>query len=414
MKQLYKAPIRVCLYVTMIFFLIIACDKDDKDPLSGEYLVSYSPLFNYSSNSIEALLTFQMLVYPELAPMLENIHYGVQVYSIQYKTHYGDSLITASGLVCLPISAGSYPVISFQNGTNTLHTNAPSVNPMNQGYLIMELVASNGFVVLIPDYIGFGSSSEILHPYYDRKSTNNAILDLIRAFRELSGSGQIIATGNDSLFLLGYSQGGGATASVLDEIENEQSLDMNVIAASCGAGAYDLMDFSAYVLEIESFPGPLYFPYYIYAHQAIGNITAPLSAFFQEPYAGNIPGLFDGLHSNDEINGALTETIADLLTPEMLDNFATASTFAQLRESLEENSVHGWNASARINLYHGTEDDNVPPQQSLAIYNEFIEAGTNSDLINLYEMDGLDHGTGLFPWGIQTINWFNTLRQNLD
>ena len=253
----------------VIIILFSACNKDSDTITEYDYLADHSLLLSYPLATIGPLMSSQITLYPEAADILDHVKFGVQVYRITYKTHYKDSIITASGLACVPSSAGSFPVISFQNGTNTSHQNAPSVNPVNSGYAIMEIMASNGYVILMPDYIGFGSSLEILHPYYHRESTSNAIIDLLRAFNELSASGAIKATGNDSLFLMGYSQGGGATLSALYEIENNDAVDMNVIATSGGAGAYDLMDFTEYVLGLESFPGPLYFPYFIYSQHAL-------------------------------------------------------------------------------------------------------------------------------------------------
>jgi predicted esterase len=74
------------------------------------------------------------------------------------------------------------------------------------------------------------------------------------------------------------------------------------------------------------------------------------------------------------------------------------------------NSIEGWNTSVTINLYHGTEDDNVPPRQSLNLYNQFISAGSDTEKVKHFPMEGYSHGQGLFPWGIRTINWFNMLR----
>ena len=112
----------------------------------------------------------------------------------------------------------------------------------------------------------------------------------------------------------------------------------------------------------------------------------------------------------DAINEQLTTQIGDLLTANLLDNFGTAIEFSTLREALTLNSITGWYTSVPVNLYHGTNDDNVPPQQSQNMYNEFIGSGSASGLVHYYPMEGLGHGSGLLPWGIQTINWFNSLR----
>jgi hypothetical protein len=185
---------------------------------------------------------------------------------------------------------------------------------------------------------------------------------------------------------------------------------LDLIAVSAGAGAYDLVDFTNYILQLETYPSPMYFPYFLYSQKVYGNITASLNLFFNEPYASDIPTLFNGTFENNEINDALTTEISELLTENILENFATASEFEELRNTLIFNSIEGWNTSLTINLYHGTEDDNVPPEQSLNLYNEFITAGSDPGKVHLIPMEGLSHGSGLFPWGIQTINWFNSLR----
>jgi len=396
----------------VFIFTVIACkDEPENDPEDG-LLVQHSLIFSYPASTIQVIFEAQMILYPQIADIRDRINHGVNVYKVTYKTHYRDSVIHASGLVCLPSTPGSYPVISFQNGTNTAHAEAPSIDPDNSGYLVMEFMASTGYAILIPDYIGFGASSDILHPYYHKETSNNAVLDLLKAFIELGESESVVATGNDSLFLMGYSQGGWATLAALESMEDNSSLNMNVIAASAGAGAYNLTDFSKYVIDLESFPSPMYMPYFIYSHHEYGNITGSMDLFFKQPYAGLIPGLFDGSHSNNDINNELTTIIPDLIASNLISNFETASEFSQLRETLVENSISGWNTTVKINLFHGTEDDNVPPQQSLNLYNEFTDSGSGTGMVQYFPMEGLSHGSGLMPWGILTFNWFNSFRQN--
>lgn len=398
--------------LSLIFLSVLVSCKKDSDPVLTDRVVSYNPVSSYSAQSIEFALGIQSLVIPELQSVIENVSTGITVYRINYKTLYKDSVITASGIMSVPQTAGTYPVISFQNGTNTLHANAPSVNFDNETFLLIEFLASNGYIVLIPDYIGFGASSDILHPYYHRESTNNAIIDLIHAVKELGESGAINVNASGDLFLMGYSQGGGATISALEEIEGSDDLNMDVIAVSAGAGAYDLLAFSNHLFTLETFPAPFYLPYFVYAQKEIGLIHSPLNLFFKEPYASEIPGLFNGLHSGNEISDELTYEIDGLFTTDLLTQFNMGNQFEELRSALENNSIHGWESEVKIGLYHGSIDDNVFPIQSLVLYNEFIEAGTSESLISHHIMEGKNHDTGVIPWGIMTIEWFNTLKNN--
>jgi len=398
--------------VVLMLILVAGCQKESDNSdnqVKDSYLVNYTSIRHYPLETIHTFLSALVGEYPEANSILEHTQYGVQVYSINYQTHYQDSLITASGLVCLPMADEVFPVISFQNGTNTAHENAPTKNPVDEYYILLEIMASNGYIVLLPDYIGFGASESILHPYYHRTSTNNAVIDMMHALNEMIQKNDILPERSDSTYLMGYSQGGWATLSVLDEIENGGETGIDVVAASCGAGAYDLMMMSTYIFGLESYPSPLYLPYFIYSQQNIGALQDPLDKYFKSPYAERIPQLFDGSYSNDEVNSQLTDQIADLLTGALIDNFQTGQEFSKLRELLIENSISAWDTNIKLHLYHGTADQNVPNEQSAKLYDDFISAGANPELVNYFELNGMDHGSGLLPWGISSINWFNTL-----
>lgn len=402
-----KIPRLVNLMLTVLI-LIASCSKEQNEQTDA-YLVDYKFEFVYPLETIGSMLSVLLYEYPEASGLLEHAEYGVQLYTIEYYTHYEDSLIIASGLVCMPMADKGFPVISFQNGTNTAHDNAPSKDLFNENYLMLQLMASNGYIILIPDYIGFGASESILHPYYHRTSTNNAVIDMMQAFEELENKNDILPYSNNNTYLMGYSQGGWATLSAFDEIENGEETGINIAAVSCGAGAYDLMTMSAYVLGQETFPGPLYLPYFIYSQMDMGLIQDPLEKFFKSPYAEKIPQLFDGSLTNSEVVAELTDQIADLVTDNMRNNFQTGQDFVRLREVLTENSITAWNTSKKLHFYHGTDDLNVPPEQSLNMYNDFIDAGADPNQVSLFELNGSDHSTGLVPWGILTLNWFNAL-----
>ncbi len=277
-------------------------------------------------------------------------------------------------------------------------------------YSLMEAMAGNGYIVVIADYLGFGESDTMIHPYYDKQSTSHSVVNMILATKELLNDEQVKAKSSGKYFLMGYSQGGWATLTTLQECEQGYSTEINVSAASCGAGAYDLMAMSDHVLALQTFPGPLYLPYFVYSKIEAGDMSGPLTQYFKEPYASRIPGLFDGSHGNDDVNAQLNDTIAKLVTDEMINSFSTGNDFASLRTLLAANSAEAWNCNAVIRFYHGTADRNVPPNQSDIMYNRFISLGVNQAKVTLLPMEGLTHETGLIPWGISTINWFNQIK----
>jgi len=401
--------IKSCYLLIFILFFVNGCHKDDTGPSDNKYLVEFKQENLFLLQAIETMLSPLEIEYPEATGIKENADYSVQIFSIIYKTHFKGEEIEASGLVCVPFAGGTFPIISFQNGTLTLHANAPTVNPLNFNYMVLEAMASNGYIILIPDNIGFGSSSGEVHPYYHKESNSTAIIDMIYATKEMLEDKSISAKGNDKYYLMGYSQGGWSTLSVLGELENRGTPDISVSAASCGAGAYDLISMAEYITGITIFPSPLYMPYFIYSQQVYGSIADPLVKFFNEPYASIIPELFDGTHSNGEVNAGLNDTISRLLTPDLIANLLTGADYQELRDVLTDNSITAWPAEALIRLYHGTEDLNVPPVQSRNMNDNFLSAGMDPSRIDLLDLTGLTHENGVVPWGIKTINWFNEL-----
>jgi pimeloyl-ACP methyl ester carboxylesterase len=402
-------PLFSGILMLVIILLVNGCNKETTNPTNNQYLVDFNEENLFLLQSIEAMLSPLEPLYPQAAGIKENAAYSVQVFSINYKTHYKGEEITASGLVCLPLADEQFPLISFQNGTNTYHGNAPTANPLNFNYLLLEAMASNGYIILIPDYIGFGASSDQVHPYYQKETTNSTVIDMMHACSELVQDKEVLAKMAGRNYLMGYSQGGWATLSVLEELEKGDHSDIQVTAASCGAGAYDLMAMSNYVLALDTFPGPVYLPYFVYSEQIYGALTDGLDKYFNEPYAERIPGLFDGTHTNGEVNENLNDTISRLLTSDMIQNFASGTEYQDLRNVLTENSVLSWPVEAQVRFYHGTIDINVPPIQSQMIYDRFIASGADPSRVSLLPLEGMTHETGVISWGINSINWFNEL-----
>jgi hypothetical protein len=234
---------------------------------------------------------------------------------------------------------------------------------------------------------------------------------MIKACHEMLDENDIQAKSSGEHFLMGYSQGGWATLSGLKNIETNHKTALPVTATSCGAGAYDMMAMSTYVLAQEVFPGPLYLPYFIYSQQLFGAHNDPLNKFFNEPYAIRIPELFNGTYSNTQVNAQLNDTISRLLKSDMMLEFSGGADFAQLRSLLVKNSVTAWLPGSKISFYHGSADLNVPPEQSQLIYNSFVNLGVGPDKIQLISLPGTDHEFSLMPWGFKTINWFNELKK---
>jgi pimeloyl-ACP methyl ester carboxylesterase len=383
MKSNLRLLIPVIIMLTLL--LVQSCRKESDPFDDNEYLLSASRVLTLTKDNIVTLVNIASTQYPVVSEIVPDIQSGVIVYAITYKTDFMDEDVTASGLIAIPSGAGTYPFLSYQNGTNTLHKNAPSENPNYPLYQLLECVASTGYVVVISDYLGFGASDDMVHPYLHKQSTVQTVIDMLFALREFDEDIAKDITVSNECFLLGYSQGGWATLSLLEEMERNYSSDFNVKAASCGAGPYDLDYFNSYVLGLAEYPMPVFLAYIADAYSEYDLYANPLSDLFNESYASIIPGLYYGMHDIDQINDQLTVYISDLFSAEYIEGYAGSSTYSGVRDALAANSIEGWNSSVPILFMHGTAD-------------------------NYVTMPGLDHSEGVIPAGLGGLEFFKTYR----
>ncbi|MBK6281721.1 MAG: alpha/beta fold hydrolase [Draconibacterium sp.] len=398
------------LLIIMLAAFISACDlnNNDEPQITDDYLVSSEIHTSYGLSQMKAMLTVYSNFYPELQSIADNLQHDIDVYKITYKTTFDGQEIIASGLVSVPKTNGIYPILSYQNGTNTLHSDAPSMDPDNQLFQLLEFLASSGFVVSVPDYLGFGASSNMFHPYLDKESTIQTVTDMLKAVEELVANHLEIEVSKD-LYITGYSQGGWATMQLQKSIEENNTGEFNLKASSCGAGPYDLRYVNDYVLGLTNYPMPYFIGYVFNGHLKLGDITNPAGDIFKSPYDQKILNLYDGTKSGDEINAQLTTSTADLFTAEYKTTSNTNPKFSSVISSLNNNSIAAWKTNIPTLITHGTADTYVPEQISINMYDDFLEKGVDQSKITYIAIPGAGHNTAVIPSGVATFNWFISL-----
>jgi pimeloyl-ACP methyl ester carboxylesterase len=396
----------------LIVSVLSSCDlfnnNDEKE--TDKFLVSYEFEKAYLPDLIKLAFAQFSGTYPEIDSISAKVEHGVSVYRMTYYTSYKNELKIASGLVCVPTGEGTFPIMSYQNGTNTLHSNAPSVNPDYELFTLLEFVASTGFVVAIPDYLGFGESDDMFHPYLDRASTVKSVLDMLRATREMAENHLDISL-NDDLYIAGYSQGGWATMQLQKEIEEKYMDEFNLKASACGAGLYDLSYINEYVAGLANYPMPYFLGYIFNSYVNTGDITTPIDEVFKAPYAAKISTLYDGTKSGEQINAELTTKVSDLFTADYLANSATDSKYASVVTAMEANSIAAWETEIPTLIIHGMEDDFVPTKVSTDIYQDFLAKGAAIDEVLWLPLPGLGHTTGIIPSGLASVNFFLKIKE---
>lgn len=404
--------------VVFLLSLVAGCSwlddpKENPDPVD-KYLVSFEKHKSYTTEYLTALVQFASVTFPdvqtELQKLAEQIEHPVTVYTLSYTTRFNGKNVVASGLVAIPdTKAIEFPLLSYQNGTNTLHSQAPSVNPDSELFVLLETVAATGFVVILPDYLGFGASDDMYHPYLHKVSTVQTVTDMLRAVKELC-TNHLETELNDDLFLAGYSQGGWATMQVQKAIEQDYASEFDLKASACGAGPYDLNYINRYILESDTYPMPYFIGYIFNTYFNLGLEANLASEIFNPPYDSRIMTLYDGTKSGEEINAQLTTKISELFTENFITGAYTDEKYTPLVNSLSENSVEAWKTTTKTLILHGTDDGFVPPMGSNKIVQEFRSKGVGTEMVTLMSIPGATHTTGIISSGIASMNWLIEIR----
>jgi predicted esterase len=387
-----KSYYRVSFFALLIFFT--TCSEDDETPVenSSGSLVKTVSVGDQTASTIKTLVAFSG--YDIDASIFK---YDVEIFKVEYRTKFQGKDIVASGLVIVPETDQSISILSYQHGTIVLDTDAPSEQASNStDVLLYSAISSAGFIAVIPDMVGFGSSNDTFHPYYVQEPTARAISDMIVAASELAEERKLNFDGR--LFLAGYSQGGYATMATHKLIESEGIDGITLVASFPAAGGFDLKGVQEYLFAQSQYADPYYLAYLVNSYELYYQQDNLLNDFFNEPYASRISGLFDGTNSAGEINAQLTKSIKDLISDDIRIGIDTQTRFEYVVNMLNENSlVNQWYPRNLMYVYHGLEDSTVPYENSKTTYQKLLSNGASADKLHLVPLQG-DHSSSIKPY----------------
>jgi pimeloyl-ACP methyl ester carboxylesterase len=387
---------KLLFYYALLLSTLLACSDDDDttEPkiLIDDYLVDATSIGTQSVTVLKTLISFSdYAIDPEI------FAHDVELFKVQYRTIYKQQEVVASGLIVLPKTTEPVGMLSYQHGTIVEQRDAPSVqSSSSEAALLYSYISSPGFIAVIPDMIGFGTTRDIFHPYYIEEPTAQAVTDMIKAAQELAIESDVEFNGR--LLLAGYSQGGYATMAAHKAIEADNIDDVVLVASFPAAGGYELKQMQEYLFGLQEYNQPYYLAYLANSHQLHYDYGNLVTDFFSEPYALRIPGLFDGVNSAGEINAQLTTSIPDLLTSEIRTSIDTEERYQYIVTTLQENSLTDWQPQALMYMYHGDQDKTVPYSNSELTIERLLANGASSDNIQLIRLSGKDHGTGIVPY----------------
>jgi len=399
--------------IQLFFFFSIplffwACDNNEiEDDLENEfdfqYVVSYEFLDSLSTDEISGRFGANN-------PATGFINFDVTAHRITYMTpNFDGTEVEASGLILIPVVKGSAKLTSFQHSTLAKDPNpaidqenrAPSYLPENNAeiHLSAALFASNGYMISAPDYIGYGSTGDMFHPYEHAQTTATTSYDMLVAAREYAEFLEVAMrtegdTEVEELHLLGYSQGGNSTMALHKYIEENHNEEFKIIKSAMGAGAYHKTAVGDYIFNFE---GEVGFPLslYLWVMDTYDRVYLQrgISYYLKEPYASAVSdkGYFEIQDMSTNPQEIFTEEfIADVNNPD-----------SEFSAALADNNVHDWKAESPIKLFHSREDALVPYFNSVDAYESLTANGSTEVLLETYETS--EFGADVAPGDIHGL-----------
>jgi pimeloyl-ACP methyl ester carboxylesterase len=392
---------RIAKYIVVIFFVgsIFYSCKKDKVEKPNEYLVESSLIATYNQSYMQYIIS----MIPEIGDALQGKQLlDVKVYKITYKTNNVDgSEIIASGVVIVPVSESPLPILSYQHGTIFDYAEAPSEFKTSLEISTLAVVmASAGYNLSIADYIGYGASANVPHPYEHNKTLGKTCYDMLMAAKEFLEDIKTVTS--DKLFLTGYSEGGYATMALHKYIEENSELVVTMSAPA--AGAYDKTGFAINVMDRnENLTFLPRFMWVLDAYNWIYGLNRPWNQYVNEPYATTLEAVDHPFHYG---LAQISTNPQELFTSSIIDGILSR-TDSQLLSALADNDIYDWKPKAPVTLYYGTADDYVFSLNSENAYYAMHARGAN---VTSVPYNGLNHTTALKPYLADMFKLFESLK----
>ncbi|MEH0156737.1 lipase family protein [Limibacter armeniacum] len=398
-----KTSIRFWLVLLLFMPFIQSCSDSESDPdpqpvVENKYLVNFE-----ESTALSLSLAQSLAIQAGYGEFVDLAKYSVKVYVVNYKTTYKGKEITASGLVTVPETDDEVPLAFVHRGTIFNNADAPSKNPLS-AYAILGTM---GYIAMAPDLIGFGTSKDILHPYYNYEYTAKASTDMMMAVEEMMRELEVNYT--KQLYITGYSQGGYSTVATMKWIETHpEDFDIEIARVAAGAGGFNIKGVMQDVLQEETYSSPAYLAFVVQSYNETlwgGNNT---SQYFNTPYDAQISTLLNGTSGQSDVNAALPKVVNELFTESFLTELAVGAE-SEFVTALQDNSIDDWAPKAPLKIYHCKADEILPWENSEQTVLKMQANGATD--VSFEVTEGDSHATGGKFMLISAVYWLQGLEE---
>lgn len=332
--------------------------------------------------------------------------YGIRTYRITYETlnPFGQPVV-ASGMLAIPYGESAttdyaFPLAVYMHGTAGNPQAVPSRVGVGERVLV-NVLATNGYITLAPDYLGLGDDATGLHPYVHAATEASAGRDMLLAVRTWLAEQNIGFT--NQLFLTGYSQGGHASMALHRDLQLNPGTDELVVTAAAHlSGPYSISEVMAATLfDDQGTTLPAYIAYTYLSYNYIYGLYDDITAIFKPPYLAAMQAFQSGAQNLDQTNAtlfALLDQEGGRLRDMMQDSILTIlreQPEHPINQALQDNDVYDWAPQAPTLLVYCTLDEQVPFQN--AILADSVMRANGSTTVQLFNGGERDHGGCVQP-----------------
>lgn len=310
----------ICLSVLMAALAACGSSNDNDSPDDGAEpppaatrgsLIQSPPARTASVTSTELLAALSASsIGQQLLQLITAPECGIDIHQLQYNTV--DAVgqpTTASGAMMIPTGSdaacqGPRPIVVYAHGTQVVRAyNIANIADEDnaEGLLIAAVFASQGYIVVAPNYAGFDSSALTYHPFLNAEQQSKDTADSLTAARSsLPTSFAPGVTDSGKLFITGYSQGGYVAMATHRLLQQSGT---TVAASAPMSGPYALAAFGDAVFYGNVVgSAPLFVTYAVTGYQrAYANIYTNPTDFFEARYAAGIDTLLPTAGSRSDL-----------------------------------------------------------------------------------------------------------------
>ena len=268
--------------------------------------------------------------------------------------------IWLSGKVILPAKGNIKRYILVSHYTIASNREAPS-NIFSLEGLLVKL----GYALIIPDYIGYGLTADLVHPYLVMELTARNVLDMYYAvvpFMETAGC----KPEHDDIYLMGYSQGGATTMAVQHAIEHHGE-PIKIRRVFAGGGPYDIKYTYDQFVETNWASYPCAVPIMMQGMVVGNKLNLDMSTMMAARIFENLDTWVNSkLYTTNQINALIgTKKTSELLTEVGMNR--TSKEVSELYKAMTENSIltYSWTPEAPVFMFHSMDDDVVPFENAM-------------------------------------------------